>query len=117
MRESTRDPDSLYLVVDPMLLLQTLHSLSLAAVATLLRTSTVEVPTFYNVAYKYSEFGSLMLALMLFVQSTTIWDYSVLTSTPYGLALAPRRSVTSCCSILQVYVACKSEFEDRPATN
>ena len=59
MRESTRVPDSLYLVVDPMLLLQTLHSLSIAAVATLLRTSTVEVPSFYNVAYKYSEFGNV----------------------------------------------------------
>ena len=73
---SNRDLNNLYLVEKPMLLLHSLLSLVIAAVAVviLMRISAGLVPSFYKVTYKYLAFDTsasdspfmVVLALMFF---------------------------------------------------
>ena len=80
-----------------MLLLHTLLSLAIAAVAMaiLMRISSVHVPSWYKVTHNYSKFDTssrgvpfvVMVTLMLFLLFTMILDFSVLTSVPYAMVL------------------------------
>ena len=64
----------------------------------------------------------VMFALMMFLLSIIIFNFSLLTSMPYSLARVTCRFVRCsmqfvAAALPQVYVVCKTEVADRPATN